>query len=662
MTASTRRIATTKKGDAIDRRFWGTPDKFTTFAFAGNSPTAGYALNGFYTFYIFDLATNELVEAPGLDPADRTDLAQYQFPVAPSSIEFGEPAATQIIPTQEGGMFVESHGSIFKDLRISGTVGFRPNPASNELIPGLGAATGVRLEVPGPLSSLLFNDERGLHYKEATGFDDMIFLRNIFRQYWDWKSIPELARRYVLVWVSAKESEAWVVEPINFTTNREASSPLSYKYQIQCRTLYPLDVKFVAFEDSLGGWLGVVKNIFNAFEVFNAAFKGIARAVNQLNDLVNYVAALPLNLLDDIISPALEVMSAVASMKNSFQFGIGQMYAQRVTQWVDNCRNAHQLLSASSAGGGFSNIADGGTGVTANPASDYTQSGAGQDGIDGLVRKHVRDMLRYSEQVLSLDFLWTPQEQSTVIDYANAYNNEYGEPPVTRGSPLNVSNIRLAESAEEKLTLNEDIRSAAKRLLGNEDRWKELVILNNLKSPYISVEGGDRVLQPGDPILVPVGASSGDEASEVPRAITEDEDSADLPPAYKRYGRDLMLSDSATSASLADLQVSPRGDLQLIEGPQNVEQAIKIKFSTEQGELATHPTFGAKYPIGEKFPGLQKFHEFSLNTRRTIRQDPRVKEIEKLQILIEGDQIRVNANLALRGADVELPVALSVRR
>lgn len=660
-------LSTVVRSPAIDRRFFGPIDKFKTWAYPSGQVHKATQLSSAYTFYILDLATNTVVLANKLDPADEEGTSsfsssspcQFQFEVAPQSIEFSEPAATHIIPTQDGGKFVESHGSIFKDLRISGTSGFRPHPVSNEVIPGLRAATSVNLTVPGPLSSVLFNDDRGLHFAERTGFDDMIFLRNLFRQFWDWKSVPALARRYVMVWISAKESEAWVVEPINFTMSRDSSSPLTYKYQIQCRTLYPLDVTFSVVEDRLGGFLGLLKSVREGFQVVTSVVRGLTQAINQLADLVSYVANLPFDIAEAVIGPALEVVSSIASVRNSFDFGA--IADRRVRELRDNCRNAFEIFSSSAAGGSTATGSVSPTGTIAPPASSFVVSGAGQDGVDGIVRNNIKTILRAAETILGQDFLWTATREKQISDYSSAYNDAFGNPPLTGGSPLNISGFRAPEVVEEKLLVNESIRSAAKRLLGDEAKWKQLVIMNDLRFPYISIEGGDRVLQPGDPILVPAPLSVGVGESNVPRTINSDENSESLSPSERRFGRDLVLQDSAVGAGLADLVVNSRGDLDVVEGPPNVEQAIKIKFNTEQGELATHPTFGAKYPLGEKFPGLQKFQEFSLNTRRTIRQDPRVKNIEKFAILIDGTAIRINASLSLRGADVELPLSLMVR-
>jgi hypothetical protein len=612
-----------------DRRFWGTSK--------GIKPSyKATELSSIYSFSIWDLEKNEIADASPyrLDPANRTNWAWFQFPTPPSQYEITEPSATTITPTQDGGMFVESHGSVFKDIRISGTVGLRPNVPTSEVFSGLQASTGVSIQYPSTLQTLS-NDERGLNPKEATGFDDIIFLRNLFRFYLDTKKDPDLARKTALVWIYAKESEAYVVEPINFVTNRDAGNPLGWTYTIQLRTLVQLKGTWTVVPDSM--------NIFQAYnksmEMFNRLALDISRALNSLADQINFVSRLPFSAVDNIMGWGIEIMSGMASIKNSLKFN--KLQEGYVRRWNTKLREANQLLAET----GSSN------------------SGAGQTGNAGQARKSTRDMWRYSNMLLCLDFLWQEDKNVAVSDYSSAYRDEIGNAPITTGSPLNVANITIPGAAkEEKILGGEDIRAIARRLTGDEANWKKLVILNNLRSPYIASERSDGVLGYGDYILVPKRASAKDDSTQVPRQLDEDAAFQQLPKLRRRYGRDIRLQDSQANAGLADLMVNQRGDLMTVEDEENVYQAVMIKLSTEQGELPTHPTFGAKYPIGSKFPTLSRLQEFSLNAQSTFLQDPRVRDVSEIKTYVNGDQLLFSAKLQLIASDAKLPVTFSVRR
>jgi len=129
----------------------------------------------------------------------------------------------------------------------------------------------------------------------------------------------------------------------------------------------------------------------------------------------------------------------------------------------------------------------------------------------------------------------------------------------------------------------------------------------------------------------------------------------------RKYGRDLKIRDSGTQNEGADLIVGQNGDLELIEGVENVEQALMIKFATEQGELALHPDFGAKYPLGTKIT-LLRIQEFVVTTRKTLLSDPRIESILSMRIAAEGDKILTDTKLKLKGTNQELPISFAVRR
>ena len=155
-----------------------TPDRAMWSATAPSKPTLN---NYLYSIGLFDLVQWRAISVKNADPAaDHRGSPWFQFPTPPQTYEISEPAATNIVPTQGGGKFVESQGSIIKDIRLAGTVGLRPNPVTSNLSEGLTQATGVSLSVPQSLNRWL-NDDRGLRPKEITGFDDITFLRNLFR-------------------------------------------------------------------------------------------------------------------------------------------------------------------------------------------------------------------------------------------------------------------------------------------------------------------------------------------------------------------------------------------------------------------------------------------------------------------------------------------------
>jgi hypothetical protein len=564
-------------------------------------------------------------------------LAMYYFTTPPQTHEISEPASVQIVPTQDGGKFVESQGNLFKDIRLAGTVGFRPNPISNELFPGLEEAGGPRIDKP-PVVMNFLKDERGLDPKEVTGFDELVYLRNIFRAYFDVKADPEWANRIVMIFMNTKESELYTVEPINFTTSRDKSSPLSWRYNISLRTLFKWNETISMAKDPLNWY----QSIQSASQTLRKVCQDIATSLHQIANLITYFANLPANLVNSIMNCAMTVYNGINAIRNA-----GASFADTVTQTLVNTLKSqtNELRS----------VFD----TKYTPGVNDPPDGLMADDI-GSARWALTKLSRCAETLLSLDSLWVQSKQVQVSDYSKAYHDEYGNPPYNSGSALTVQNIKLSASATEVEVVGvTDIRALAKQYLGDESKWKMLAILNNLKPPYVSAVRGDGVLAPGDKLLIP--KNQGTEQSQVSRAINTDPAMEAQSPMMKKYGRDLLISDSGTDTAGADLQVGQRGDLATNEGLPNVDQAMKIKFSTEQGELAIHPDFGAKYPIGTKITML-RIQEFYISTRQTFLSDPRIQSINSMKIASDGDRVYTSSKLKLKDTNQELPVTFAVRR
>jgi len=640
-----------KKTTAVlpDRRWW----KFDGFT---NPKTLGTL----YSIGIMDLTKFQYIRLPGIvDPAHRSnrgwsgggggDQALYEFPIPPQNYELVEPFATQVVATQDGGKFVESHGSLFKDIRIAGTVGLRPRPIKVGSFSGLEALGGPTLSVPPVLADFFMKDDRGLDPGEITGFDDIIFLRNLFRAYSDLKNNPMASRNLGMVWSYAREGEAWVVEPTTFTTTRDKSSPLSWRYAIQFRALYLLDSTFSYAEDPLSIW----QKIRNIMTLFNQIANDLATSINQLTDAVNWLANLPANLIQTVINAGVKIISAVAEFGNeihNFPKTVSKSVlltahqAARTLQVILDQEYPHEVPSGGS--------------VSANRRSGANEPWS-MSKLAG-IRDALATMRRTFAAMVNMDKVWQAPNHTKIADYSKAYLNKRQETQFTAGSPLAVGNLTLPSAARQvKVKVGDSIRSVAKQYLGDESYWKQLVILNSLSPPYVGATSGNGVLGPGDDILIPQYLNS-PQATQVQRSINTDASIDAQSQIMRKYGRDVRLRGSSYENGLSDLAVSARGDLDIIEGVENVDQALQIKFSTEQGELATHPTFGARFPLGTKV-SLTKIQEFTFDVRNTLLSDPRVEQIASLQVMADGDKIITKSRVLLADSDIELPISFAVR-
>lgn len=644
-----------------DRRFWGVQSSYGSYNFF------------LYSIGLYDLQTNQSINIPGADPArdyNGRGTPHFQFPTPPKMYEIVEPASTTIVPTQDGGKFVESQGSIFKDIRIGGTVGLRPHPRANtNLLPaGFTKATGISLDRPSLLQS---KDERGLDPAEITGQDDIIFLRNIFRAYWDLKRSNIWANRVVMIWIAAKESEWYIVEPISFTSNRDSANPMSWAYQIALRTLYRFDAKFKLPDPDPVIGFGELTNAWNKFKTFT---RDTVRGVQQLTSATEWLLALPFDVVSLVLSESAALLAAGASVRNAGK-RLGDIYGKdRLIALAKSAESLGGFATENAATKSGGDVAPWSVTTTVaaglRPDSNYGIPDVDEDAALDIhanpIVRGSRQIQRAAEGILALDGFFSGPKQVMVDDRSRAYQDaESGEAPYTAGSPLDLNNIVVPSTGEEALVQKGDtIRSFAKRELGNEALWKTVAVLNGLVAPYISPSGSSRVAAYGDSLLIPRRFEEDDFLS-VREGINTDAAMEAQTKVVKGYGRDLRLDTNfetiSTDLDSSDLKVDQRGDLDVIDGVDNVKQAYLIKFSTEQGELALHPDFGAAYPIGTKI-NLNRMQEFAVNTRRTLLQDNRTDTILRMSTFtVGGDQIQVGAAVKLVKSNLEIPVSFVVR-
>jgi hypothetical protein len=649
----------------VDRGFWNY-----------SSPSKPSVANYLYQIGLWDLEKSEIIEIDGADPvADVRGNPWYQFPVPPQSYEMTENPSTIVTPTQGGGKFIESQGVLFRDVRLSGTVGLRPHAGSNNLIPaGITAATGVSVSIPPTLTNLGLNvdEETGLPKdikgkKEITGYDDIIFLRNLFRAYWDRKRSNVYARKTVMVWVSAKDSDIYIVEPMGFTTTRDKGNPFGWNYQINLRTLCRFDMTIQKYADPVD----LFDTIMNGISTLKQAMKDIAKAMNQIISAVNFITSLPAQLSSTFLSLGMDIYNIGSSMGSAGTwFGRAGVSMENVCkQMQDQTTTINREAIINKAAETFNltvqqelqfrlALLEGTplpipTNISDDQLAEFAKNVHRNDAINAIELARIT-----AERLLSLKELYPETKQVVINDHKNVYNTNGAQ--FNAGSPLNLNNMNIPSSIEMDIVgANETIRSIAKRTMGNESYWKMIAIVNNLKSPYISATASDGVLAYNSKIMIPKRAEEGDTGS-VSLESPENEESQQDTFQLRQFGRDLKLSTGSSGTDYSDLQVSAQGDLDLVEKESNMSQAIMIKFATEQGELPLHSEFGAMYPIGTKL-FLPKLQEFILNTRKTLLQDSRISAVLNLNAYSVGDVLHLSARAQLRQSNITLPVEFSVR-
>jgi hypothetical protein len=626
---------------------------------------------------------DNIVQFPGIDPGgkgrDRLssgkggmgggNFAEFFFRVPPKVHEMDEPFATTIVPTQNGGKYVESHGSILKNVRVSGTTGLRPNKRGPTTIPLLGITTEA-------LSNLIpgdFTAERKLPEGEVTGFDDIIFLRNLFRLYSDRKADDTLAGRTIMVWRNAKDLDYWIVEPVGFKLTQSSSNPMTYEYNIQLRTLARFEFNLRPVDDPLQDILARRRFLARLQEyAFN-----LQRVVLSIANGIDRLDGIGVFAVNTLLGPAVSLARGILAIKESIsKFGSRTVHAAQTL--LDNLSDALQKIA------GVTEQTNLLTPTAPDIVIQYPNLQAPDEpGVTvrfPLQDPLVRDLRRL--QVTTTRILTEKTLQDTVAARASQQRDrfvrKYALPtdarlgrgtPYTAGSSTFLGNSPPPTSVIEVIVRkNETVRDIAQRCLGDRGRWHELVVLNDLRAPYISDTESVGVLVPGDVILCPAEGPIGFDASQINinNTTTKDMDNQDesrTGPVQRAYGRDLRLRTVtvATDVDLTDLVVGQDGDLSTITGIPNVNQAVKLKFATEQGELTTHQFYGSQFPLGSKATSTA-FTTFELNVRNTLTSDTRVDSIEDLTMTLVEDIVVVAARLRLIDGNDLLSTDFALRR
>jgi len=583
-------------------------------------------LQKYYSFFLWDLKTQEVIGDGRLDPAGQRPTAEYFFTISPQSIEVTEPFTTKVVSTQNGGKFVESHGSIYKMISVQGTTGLRPRKGLPNEIPLLSTSSFETLIDPGALRATL--DE-----KEVTGIDDIHFMRNIFRLYSDLK---HLGRKVIMIWRNAKDDDYWVVEPTEFKLNRDKSSPMTYKYSMSFKGISPFSATLNIPNDPL--------SITETISALSARVQGYQQALSSsfmvIATNINRIKAAGYTTIDLVTGPVISVLKGLAAINNA-STGVVKGLRTAIIEGEARVLEAVEVLQAS---------LEPDLGGTVATRSEIVRA--------------FRVLVRTFARMRSENFA-----KGTVAGVAGSgLLNAFTDPTLGRRETQAGRRNLPTRVREGTVHRGETIGNIALRLLGSSSRWHEIALLNGLSSPYVSdsatlVPG---VLAPGDTFLYPVEADGSDPSTLSPvnpsgnQLDTNFSKSAVGEVATQAFGRDIRLVTSS-DGELTDFAVDQNGDLGSIVGTANVEQAIKIKFITEQGTLLMHPRFGAKFAIGTK-ADPSAFNTFRLNVVATLKSDPRISEVSYLRFYTDGDALIMEATVKLNKTNDYVSTNFALRR
>jgi phage baseplate assembly protein W len=188
----------------------------------------------------------------------------------------------------------------------------------------------------------------------------------------------------------------------------------------------------------------------------------------------------------------------------------------------------------------------------------------------------------------------------------------------------------------------ETLWAVAARVLGDPERWYELVYLNDLVSPYLT----------DDPAAVTPGVLLTGSSLKVPGTdllvVAADDPVAVFGTDIRLYQGRLMLTDATETQPLVDVAT--------VAGTPNLTQAIRLVIDTEIGEAVFHPQYGcgAHTLIGQRETPERTQFAAAL-VRRAIAADARIARVDTATVSLTGDVLRADVTAtAISGATINV--------
>jgi hypothetical protein len=532
------------------------------------------------------------------------DWKEFRLQINPQELQQDEIFAIEVTPTLRGVM-VEHHGTILKDIVLSGTTGISP----------------MRRE-----GGALFNDGSPIFQKGHSGYQEFQELRSYFRVYVESKRLDQRdGGELRMVFKNFKDNEFLYVEPQKFTMKRSSTRPHLYDYSIALKGIGAANQAIKAEPK------GLIASIDDALD---SAQGYLDTGVQVINASIGIISRTERNIASTILAPIQALDNAITAIKGGKALLFGEFGITRRS--IDSIKREVEKVEA--------NFADSlGRDMGAfNAASGRTSTIVGTSG-----RQSTYQELQLMNALGALKKgLVTVSGQSALFD-----QDVFAANRTVADQFRNKFQIQTPNSVRTKRILGDDnIQSIAARELGDPDRYRDIVILNNLRPPYIAATASPGVLQPGDNILIPqqnpntsTGVTQG-RVYNITKFMQESE---------KNLGTDIRIDKNG------DLAVSNAKDLDLLAGIENMVQAIGIRLYIEKGGLKRHLTIGTDLQVGVKLRkgALQEIREQIVSS---FSSDPRIDSIPFIQLTQEASTTKINMLLKLRDLEQPVPVPISL--
>ena len=628
--------------------------------------------------YAFILISGSDINAASLQTGEQVVLK-----LAPETISIDEPKLTTITLTQNAGKYIDRQGCSCKTIALSGTTAYNANPKLPQQLRQLLPQSSI-VEQEGPLS----------------GQAEFIKLRNLFRKYDEvFNNVNNLALRNqtFMIFVNQKDNESFIVEPLSFRMTRQSPrNKFTYQYDIMLQTVAPV-TQAIKLQDSVTLFQRVqnikaeIQNIAGTVGQYAAALGNFEASVaGAMLDATSIVTSVCLNIstgLANIASGNLAIVglkdaivgnadSVAASFQSSWQRLLDVRDTTTATTGSDpiplSIDNALTQIAANIAIAGARQefFAKSFSDTYNDALSDYDPSygiGGQNDALTAPVQKQgltetvilpdetifdiaVRttgDAESFFEIVtingLKPPFISSSQSARLPNTLAPGDNIFIPATSIATGPSSPVQTNVFADPVYQGEVVQATGSQVQVNLLGantfRTNQWQgfTLSVVDGAASgaSYTIVSNTTDTLTLNKPLAIVPAANDGIKISLTRVSMV----GVTQKSAFEQsLGADVRLTPSK------DFAVNSAGQLDIVQGFDNFNQAMQIRFNVHPGQLPGHPNYGSAVYPGQK---VSKDALFILETahRQSLLQDNRVAGVDQLNISASQDVVTINARV-----------------
>lgn len=554
-------LTTLNKGGSpstlFDPKYNGSAD-FVPQRFSGNALVSN-GVNNRVVKYSFAMISSASIKDGAISSVG-TDL-RFDLDIPPRAISQKEIFATNIQATRRG-IVVESEGVVFKDIVIQGTTGIFPGKRGNINVP---RATGL---LSTPATDLGISKENGRSkagtVNQISGYEEFLRLRQFFLKY-AYDKVDNDGDLF-LVFINEKDYQTLLVEPLEFTMERNSKSPMTYDYRIVLKAIGTLTGLISDISDNplslleqignisgnISAAIGQVRAFSNATsstlqktsqaidETVNGPLRQIQFATKDVADGVSNTLSLPATLWGNFKNETADILEGIGSVSKAGSIqnltsNIRQRNRVINNRKSENSEEGRKVLStfkkligdttynavvASRISMPRSFVVSTSQAILGHSSNIADATNLGDSFYNTIYRRTPTELpsplrIASDEEFLLLGSLHTTIDSLNFIlsnndNFKADADIEFERVKQTFEAPTSIlgeSLIKVNKPSsikEVKVKGNDTLERIAQREMGDALRWPELVIINKLKPPYLSQDGEDGTLKTGDTILVSV--------------------------------------------------------------------------------------------------------------------------------------------------------------